>query len=167
MKKIVLTFTLLSISIVLGACGMDATVNSNNRNANGNTNINRATPVPTATIDRSNSNVSREDYDRNRAEYERDRGSSTIGQGVNDSWIWFKTRAALATTDDLRDSTINVDVVNDVITLMGTVGTQAQKASAERVAKTIEGQKGVKNELTVRPQDSIANRVVNGNTANR
>lgn len=165
LKLALTTGLVLGISAVLAGCG--AEVNTNTRNANANTNVNRpATPVPSPTIDRTNSNISRADYDRNRAEYEKDRGSSTIGQGVNDSWIWFKTRAALATIDDLRDSTINVDVANDVITLKGTVGTAAQKASAEKVAKTIEGQKGVKNELTVKPADSLANRVVNGNTAN-
>lgn len=112
-----------------------------------------------------NSNVSRADYDRDRAKYEADRGTSTIGQGANDSWIWFKTKSALATTNDLRDSTINVDVTNDVITLKGSVGTAAQKASAEAVAKGIEGQKGIKNELKVQAGDSMTNQMVNGNTS--
>ena len=69
------------------------------------------------------------------------------------------------TADDLRDSTINVDVVNDVITLKGTVATAAQKTQAETVAKTIDGQKGVKNELQVRAGDSMTNQMVNGNTS--
>ena len=112
----------------------------------------------------SNSNVNRADYDKNRAEYEKDKGSSTVGQGVNDSWIWFKAKAALAAANNLRDSTINVDVANDVITLKGTVGTAAEKTEAETVAKSIEGQKGVKNELTVKTNDSMTNQMVNGNT---
>lgn len=135
-----------------GACDTTTTVNTNTnaRNANSNTAIVvNATSTPTPRSSNMNANVSREDYDKNRAEYEKDKGSSNIGQGVNDSWLWFKTRAALATADDLRDSTINVDVVNDKITLRGTVASAAQKASAERVAKTIEGQKGVTNQLTV------------------
>jgi hyperosmotically inducible protein len=115
----------------------------------------------------ANSNISREEYDRNRADYEKDKGSSTIGQGVNDSWLWFKTKTALATTDDLRDSTINVDVVNDKITLRGTVATAAQKTQAETVAKGIEGQKGVSNQLTVKANDSMTNQMVNGNTSNK
>ncbi|MBL8181626.1 MAG: BON domain-containing protein [Blastocatellia bacterium] len=121
-------------------------------------------PSPMPTFDRSNSNISREEYDKNRAEYEKERGSSTVGQGVNDSWIWFKTKAALAAATDLRDSTINVDVVNDMITLKGTVANAAQKVSAEKVAKGIEGQKGVKNQLTVRLQDSMTNQMVNGSS---
>ena len=145
-------------AFAIGACDTTATVNTNTnvRNANSNTAVVvNATATPTQRS--SNSNVTREDYDKNRADYEKDKGSSTIGQGVNDSWLWFKTRAALAAADDLRDSTINVDVVNDKITLRGTVGSAAQKASAERVAKTIEGQKGVTNQLTVSADGSASN----------
>jgi osmotically-inducible protein OsmY len=127
------------------------------------------TPVPTATIakkaDWSNKNMTREEYDKNRADYEREKGTSTIGQGANDSWLWFKTKAELASIDDLRDSTINVDVENDVITLKGTVASAAQKAAAEKAAKSIEGQKGVKNDLQVKANDSMTNQMVNGNTS--
>jgi Flp pilus assembly secretin CpaC len=157
-------------ALTIGACDTTTKVNTNvnARNANSNTaivvNANAtATPAPRT----ANSNISREDYDKNRAEYEKDKGSSTIGQGVNDSWLWFKTKTALATTDDLRDSTINVDVVNDKITLKGTVATAAQKAQAETVAKGIEGQKGVTNQLTVKANDSMTNQMVNGNTSNK
>lgn len=157
-----IVYVIFGVSALLAACDTNVSVNNaNTRNANTAVLVNAtATPVPKA----ANSNISREDYDRDRATHERDKGSSTIGQGINDSWIWFKTRTALATTDGLRDSTINVDVVNDKITLRGTVATAAQKAQAETVAKGIEGQKGVDNKLTIKPSDSVANQVVNGNT---
>lgn len=165
MNKLVLMAAVAACSIGMIGCDSNVNVNANARNSNTAVLVNaNKTPAPSPTFDRSNSNISREEYDKNRAEYEKDRGSSTVGQGVNDSWIWFKTKAALATATDLRDSTINVDVVNDVITLRGTVANAAQKASAEKVAKGIEGQKGVKNELTVRPQDSMTNQMVNGNS---
>jgi osmotically-inducible protein OsmY len=108
--------------------------------------------------------MTKEEYEKNKAQCERDKGSSTIGQGLQDSWLWTKTRGALAAADDLRDSTINVDVVNDVVTLKGTVANAAQKASAEKVAKGIEGVKSVKNELQIRAGDSAVNQMVNGNT---
>ncbi len=161
MNRFILILTLVGIALALAACG-DTTVNVNRTNSN----VTRATPVTAPTVVNSNANVSREEYDKNRAQYEKDKGSSTIGQGANDSWIWFKTKAALATADDLRDSTINVDVENDVITLKGTVATAAQKSAAETVAKGIDGQKGVKNTLTVKPNDSMTNQMVNGNTSN-
>lgn len=155
----------ISSAMLASACDTTATVNTNTnaRNANSNTAI---VVNATATPRNVNANISREEYDKNRAEYEKDKGSSTIGQGVNDSWIWFKTKTALATADDLRDSTINVDVVNDKITLRGTVATAAQKASAEQIAKSIEGQTGVTNQLTVKPNDSMTNQMVNGNSRN-
>ena len=103
----------------------------------------------------------RADYDKDAADYkaEAKNAGSTIGQGLEDGWIHFKTRAALAAVDDLRDSTINVDVDNGVITLRGDVGSAAQKAAAEKAAKGIEGQKGVKNNLAVKA-------MTDGKTAN-
>jgi len=78
-------------------------------------------------------------------------------------WLWVKTRASLLSTNDLRDSTINVDVVNDVVTLKGTVASAAQKTKAEEVAKAIDGVKSVKNELKVAPNDSVTNMSSNTN----
>lgn len=129
-------------------------VNSNSNMSVNSTNANRAT----------NSNVNRAEYDKNKADYEKEKGESKIGQGANDSWIWFKTKAALATTDDLRDSTINLDVDNNVVTLRGTVGTAAEKTKAESVAKAIEGVTKVTNQLKVAANDSMTNQMVNGNT---
>lgn len=171
MKTKILTLSIGAAALFSFGCETAAN-NSNVRNANANSNTavvvnnNSNAANPSNANRSSNANVSRADYDKNRADYERDKGTSTIGQGANDSWIWFKTKSALATTDDLRDSTINVDVVNDVITLKGTVASAAEKTKAEAVAKTIEGQKNVKNELKVQANDSLANQVVNGNSSN-
>lgn len=169
-RLIALTFGIVG-AVSLTACGdmgtnTNVNVNANLRNANVNSNT--AILVNANSTNRwvnVNGNISRGDYDRDRADYERDRGSSTIGQGANDSWLWFKTRAALMTTSDLRDSTINVDVVNDVVTLRGTVGTAAEKASAVKVAKAIEGVKSVTDQLKVAPEDSVTN--MSGNSSNR
>jgi hypothetical protein len=163
-----LGFVLGAIVFVLtmNGCGTspaNTNINANVRNANSNTAIlvnATATPANTNT---SNANITREEYDKNRAQYEKDKGSSTIGQGANDSWLWFKTRTALLTTSDLRESTINVDVVNDVVTLKGTVANAAQKTKAEQVAKDIDGVKSVKNELKVAPNDSVTNTSGNKN----
>jgi hyperosmotically inducible protein len=169
MKRILIIITVGTFSLLFAGCEQAVNTNANIRNTNANTAVVvNTTPMTNTNTNRwANTNITREEYDRQRAEYERDKGSSTIGQGANDSWLWFKTRAALLTTDDLRDSTINVDVVNDVITLKGTVASAAQRTKAEQVAKGIEGMKSVKNELIVRADDSVANRVVNGNTNRR
>ena len=153
---------------MLFGCGGTMT-NSNNGRANtvtnlGANNANVGAVVVNSNTNRwSNTNVSREDYNKNRADYEKEKGTSTIGSGANDSWLWFKTRAALLTTSDLRESTINVDVVNDVVTLKGTVANAEQKTKAEQVAKGIDGVKSVKNELKVAPNDSMTNMSSNSN----
>lgn len=173
-KFFTLAFIVAFIAGVFSACGdMGGTNNANsNRVTNlGTNNANNAAIVVNSNTNMNsnrwtNSNVNRADYDKNRADYERDRGSSTIGQGANDSWLWFKTRAALLATSDLRESTINVDVVNDVVTLRGTVETQAQKTKAEQVAKDIDDVKSVKNDLKVAPDDSMTN-TSNANTNRR
>ena len=113
-----------------------------NANANANANANRRTV---------NANITREEYERERESFaeEARRLGRSIGTGANDGWLWTKTRAVLAAADDLRDSTINVDVDNAVVTLSGTVANQTQKARAEQVARGVEGVKSVRNQLSV------------------
>ncbi len=84
-----------------------------------------------------------------------------IGSGAEDAWLWTKTKASLAGADDLRDSTINVDVENSAVMLSGTVANPGQKTKAEMIAKGINGVKSVKNELKVSAADSMTN--MNGN----
>lgn len=168
MKKI--TFITFAIALAFALVGCETTketnsnhavvtnANSNNMNALNTNMANTNNVTGTGTVD-FNSNISRADYDRDKGKYESAAKSagSTIGQGADDLWIWTKTRSALATTDDLRDSTINVDVDNGVITLKGTVGSKAQLDSAVKVANGIEGKKSVKNELKVDANDSMTN----------
>jgi len=112
-----------------------------------------------------NGNLSRSDYDRDKDRYaaEAKGAGRTIGTGANDGWLWTKTRAALATTAGLRDSTVNVDVDNGVITLTGTVGTKEQQQMAVKVANEIEGKTSVKNNLKVQAGDSMTNQATSAN----
>jgi osmotically-inducible protein OsmY len=82
---------------------------------------------------------------------------------LNDGWLWVKTRFDLAAADDLRDSTINVDVDQAVVTLSGTVASAAQKTRAEQVAKAVEDVKSVRNQLKVAPAGANANGNANRN----
>ncbi|MDQ4123612.1 MAG: BON domain-containing protein [Acidobacteriota bacterium] len=142
-------------------------VNSNQAPITGNTGTTGATNANTTTSGNSNFNynMTREEANTNRSSIEAEarRTGGSLGQGANDSWIWLKTRGALLAADDLRDSTINVDVADGVITLKGTVATQQQKAKAAQVAQTIEGKKSVSNQLQVNPNASVLG--TNGNTA--
>ena len=145
--------------------GNTAVVTNTNRNANVvNTNIATANANTSAI----NANISREEYERDRARFEREarEAGRKVGTGANDLWLWTKTRAALATADDLRDSTVDVDVENDRVTLSGTVANAAQKTRAEQVARGIEGVKSVKNQLRVSARGDNTNQNTNRN-ANR
>ena len=142
-----------------------------NRNANVNTNANAnlaASPSPTAVANtNSNRAPTREETEREKARYQREAKESgrTVGSGASDTWLWVKTRFDLAAADDLRDSTINVDVDNNVVTLSGTVANAAQKTKAEQVAKSVEGVKSVKNMLKVSASGNT-NANTNANTHN-
>jgi hypothetical protein len=98
-----------------------------------------------------NAGITRQEYDRNKDSYteEAKRLGRTIGAGANDGWLWTKTRAELANENDLRDSTINVDVENGVVTLSGTVANDAQRAKAEKVARGVEGATNVRNQVII------------------
>ncbi len=163
-------FVIMTISLsALALAGCESTTpntNVNTRNLNSNTavvvNSNMNVTMPNNGNRWNDANVNREEYDKNKADYEKDkRSGETIGQGANDSWLWTKTRLALMTTSDLRESTIDVDVVNAVVTLKGSVASAAEKTKAETVAKGIEGVKSVKSELKVAPKDSMTNQMVN------
>jgi len=176
-RNITVAASILAVGGMLAACGGGATNNANNSRANvtnlGANNANTGAIVVNSNANtnmnsnRWNANITREEYEKNKGDYDRERGSSTIGSGVNDSWLWVKTRASLLGTNDLRESTINVDVVNDVVTLKGTVGSAAEKTKAEQVAKGIEGVKSVKNELKVAPNDSMTNTSGGNSNTNR
>ena len=152
-------------TVFMYACNQTENSNTANVNANANSNvpvIASSTPVPNA-----NSNTrrapTREEYERDKDRYNREAKDSgrKVGSGLNDGWLWVKTRFDLAAVDDLRDSTINVDVDNAVVTLSGTVASQSQVVKADQTAKAVEGVKGVKNMLKV-----AANTNANANTAN-
>jgi len=148
--------TLIALTVGCGTMEINTNTNANvatrnaNTNANVNSNANMNTNANRKTV---NANISREEYEKDKQSFaeEAKRLGRTIGKDANDGWLWTKTRAVLTTTDDLRDSTINVDVENGVVTLSGTVATAAQKTKAAQVAKGVEGVKSVKNNLIVKP----------------
>jgi osmotically-inducible protein OsmY len=153
-------------ALLLLIAGCDNTANTNNRAANANANANAngntntvATSTPVTTVNDNRRAPTREDYERNKERYNREAKESgrTVGTGVNDGWLWVKTRFDLAAADDLRDSTINVDVDKAVVTLSGTVASAAQKTKAEQVAKAVEGVTSVKNMLKVSTGNANAN----------
>lgn len=153
--RIIGLVTAFAVALMLAGCNSEEYSNTNaNRNANTantNANANLNTNANANTNRETGRAPTREDYERNKERYNREAKESgrTVGTGINDGWLWAKTRFDLAAADDLRDSTINVDVDKEVVTLTGTVASAAQKTKAEQVAKAVEGVKSVKNMLKV------------------
>lgn len=154
------------------ACGgeTEVNVNANANTANLNTNLN--TNVNTNTAAEANDNWN---YNMTEAEYEGEKANwskrasnlgDKIGTTAKDGWIHFKVRGALATVDDLRDSSINVDVENEVVTLRGSVANDAGKAAAEKAAKGVDGVKSVSNKLEIK-KDADYGMKDNTNGANK
>jgi hypothetical protein len=163
MKKLVALGGLAALAALVGGCDTTTNTNANvsnsnravatNSNANmaGGTNANANTGANTNGSANTRSVPTREDVEKNKENYKKEAEGlgRKIGTGANDLWLWSKTRYELAAADDLRDSTINVDVDNGVVTLSGTVASAEQKTRAGTVAQGVEGVKNVKNELKV------------------
>jgi len=137
----------IAASLVHAACsGIDT-----NTNANANANANVASPAPTIT---PTPDTSRSGYTEKQAAEERERAKQskeTIGDTLDDAWIHTKIVAKLIANSSTPERNINVDVVNNVVTLRGTVDTAEAKAEAEKVAKETDGVKSVTNQLKVAP----------------
>lgn len=172
-----LTVFLLGAAFVALSAACDNTSNGNvsnanmsnaNRAVNTNVNTNANTNANANTRASYNANISKEEYEKDKERYGREAkgAGETVGQGLDDGWLWVKTKGELATVNDLRDSTINVDVANAVVTLRGTVANAAQKTKAVATAKGVKGVTNVKDELKVAANDSATNMSGNANKAN-
>lgn len=147
--KLIEIIAVATVTLSLSGCSETANDNSNNR-ANANTNANTAVVNTNVNANTNTKRApTREEYDKNKQTYtgEAKNLGRKIGAGLDDGWLWTKTRFDLAAADDLKDSTINVDVENAVVTLSGTVDNHDQMTKAETIAKAVAGVKSVKNML--------------------
>lgn len=78
------------------------------------------------------------------------KGLSRTGETINDTWILTKVKWFHTGADDLKGSDINVDVKDGVVTLKGTVKTEAGRAKAIALAKDTDGVKRVVDQLTIK-----------------
>ncbi|HYB93862.1 MAG TPA: BON domain-containing protein [Vicinamibacterales bacterium] len=70
---------------------------------------------------------------------------------VKDAWLVMKVHSEMVNEDLLGGSNIDVDVKNGVVTLQGTVPSEAARARALEVAKKNDGVKNVVDQLKIAP----------------
>src|SRR5689334_6270995 len=71
---------------------------------------------------------------------------------TNDAWLTTKVKMSMLTTESVSSNAVNVDTVNQAVTLHGTVNTAEEKTAAESAAKSVAGVKSVRNLLQVVPE---------------
>jgi osmotically-inducible protein OsmY len=104
-------------------------------------------------IDVKPGDVARADYNEDMARQTRETATGAgekIGDDIEDAWLHTKVRTKLIGKAEFPGGGINVDVVNKVVTLRGTVDSLEAKTEAERVAKDTDGVAQVKNQLVVK-----------------
>ena len=139
--KLLMLIVTAALSLSSAACSDMAT----NTNSSANSNANLASPraeLPTPTPKYSEEQAREE---RTRAKQNKE----TIGDTLDDAWIHAKIVTKLIGDSKTPERNINVDVVNNEVTLRGTVDTADAKTEAERVAKGTDGVKKVTNLLKV------------------
>ena len=73
-----------------------------------------------------------------------------MGEVLDDASITAKVKTALIGEPNLSGLAIDVDTSANVVSLNGSVASDAARARAERVARAVGGVKDVKNNLTVK-----------------
>jgi osmotically-inducible protein OsmY len=147
-KRIVqfLALTLMA-QLFFGCSDVNVQLNDN-KNASQTANKNQK-PAKEEANKNAGTELGRDEFEKRLEHYKQQakEAGRKIGSGADDLWIWTKTRAALAYADDLRDSTIQVDVDKNVVTLSGSVANATQKTRAGEIAKGIDGVQTVVNQL--------------------
>jgi osmotically-inducible protein OsmY len=75
--------------------------------------------------------------------------AGTIGQKIDDAWITTKVQSKFFLHDDIKARHVDVDTKNGVVTLSGSVPSEAAREAAERLAGETEGVSRVMNSLKV------------------
>jgi osmotically-inducible protein OsmY len=76
---------------------------------------------------------------------------SKTGEVISDSWITTKVKSKFVGEDALKHSHITVNTKDNVVTLTGTVASEAGRARAIEIAKKTDGVKDIVDKLTIAP----------------
>ncbi|NWF83008.1 MAG: BON domain-containing protein [Bryobacteraceae bacterium] len=76
--------------------------------------------------------------------------TGVAAQSSDDGRITDEVRRRLAGDPDVKCGACEVDTVNGIVTIRGTVDKEKFRAKAEKLAKKVKGVKGITNELKVK-----------------
>ncbi len=79
------------------------------------------------------------------------RDQQSVGAYVDDSVITTQIKSRMAENKDVAASSISVETLNGTVMLSGFAKSAMEKATAEKIARDVNGVKSVKNEIAVRP----------------
>ncbi|MEK6334796.1 MAG: BON domain-containing protein [Acidobacteriota bacterium] len=139
-KALILLAGITAMLLGLAACEPTGPGPNANVNVNANTRVAEATPTATPKYTEEQAREARARAKENK---------ETVGDTLDDAWIHTKIVAKLIANSRTPERKINVDVVNNAVTLRGTVDTPEGKTEAERIAKDTEGVTKVTNQLKV------------------
>lgn len=72
------------------------------------------------------------------------------GKYVDDAWITAKVKTMLLKDEGVKGLDVNVETHKGTVQLAGWVNTPMQIAQAEKIARSVEGVTGVKNDLQIK-----------------
>ena len=79
------------------------------------------------------------------------RGQESVGAYVDDASITTAVKTRFVDNKDVDAASIHIETLNGTVMLSGFAKSNTEKATAERLTRGVNGVKGVKNEISVRP----------------
>ena len=79
------------------------------------------------------------------------RGQQTAGEYIDDSAITAGVKTRMLDDERVAGTSITVETLKGTVMLSGFAKSEAERTAAESIAKTVDGVKVVRNEITVRP----------------
>lgn len=79
------------------------------------------------------------------------RGQETVGAYIDDTTITTQIKSRFVENKEVGAASIQVETLNGNVMLSGFAKNATEKASAETIARKVNGVKSVKNEIAIRP----------------
>ena len=79
------------------------------------------------------------------------RGQETTGAYIDDSVITTQVKSRMVENKDVDAAAISVETLNGTVMLSGFAKSATEKNTAEAIARKVNGEKSVKNEIAIRP----------------